>query len=280
MKAAQLLQEAAAILEAAGVDSPRTDARLLLQHALGISHAAMISAAGDEVPPAAESVFRGLLARRAAREPVSRIIGHREFRGLRFAIGPAVLDPRPETELLVEVALAAAPRGAFRFADVGTGSGAIAIAILAERADAHGIAVDISAGALAFAAANAAANGVAARLACLEGDLLEGVPEGLDFVVSNPPYIASDEIGRLEPEVCGHDPIAALDGGSDGLDFYRRLLGQTQRKLVSGGLLHLELGAGQAAAVGDLALAAGWVPQGVHHDLGGVARVASFRRAG
>lgn len=277
MTIAELLREAAALLAAAGVDGPRTDARLLLQHVLGLDHARLISMDGAPVAPEEQERYAALVGRRAAGEPVSRIVGRRSFFGLELRVTPDVLDPRPDTELLVEKALEAAPDGPFAFADIGTGSGAIAIAILAARPGARAFACDISQAALEVARSNAVEAGVGDRVEFVLSDYLSAVPERLDLIVSNPPYIPSAEIGALDREVRLHDPRGALDGGADGLDAYRILLDQGASRLHAGGSMHLELGAGQAADVCALAAGSGWTVAGLARDLGGVERVLSLR---
>jgi release factor glutamine methyltransferase len=270
-----MLAQGAARLAKAGVAQAALDARLLLQAASGRDHAGLI-AAGNE--PAGDEVGRRygpLLARRAAREPVSRILGAREFFGLEFAITSDVLDPRPETELLVETILERLARhdAPLRFADLGTGSGAIAVALLTRLPAANCVATDLSAAALAVARANASRHGVAARLEARLADLLAGIGGPFDFVVSNPPYIRTADIAGLDPEVARFDPALALDGGKDGLDLYRRLFSQLGAHRGSIPLAFLEIGAGQAPDVGEIAHAHGWRATETRRDISGIERV-------
>jgi release factor glutamine methyltransferase len=251
------------------------DARLLMQHASGFDRAALISRENEPASPELVERFRAMVERRAEGEPVSRIVGEKEFFGLRFRVTPAVLDPRPETEVLVDRVLAdqgdrEAPTV---FADIGTGSGAIAVALLANLPSARCVAVDISGDALDVAATNARANGVDERVDLVRGDFLTSLSGSFDFIVSNPPYIVREEIAMLAREVREYDPRAALDGGADGLDAYRVLLAQAGPLLKPGGRLYVEIGAGQAKAIKTLARAGGWHVIDAVTDLGGNERV-------
>lgn len=270
-----LLRDAAQQLGAAGVEGPLRDARLLLGHALGMDAAALIAAEQDQVTPERRSAFADLVARRAAGEPVSRIRGWREFHGLRFAISPAVLDPRPETELLVDEGLKRLPAGG-RVLDLGCGSGCILISLLAERADATGVGVDLSPEALAIAQTNADALGVADRITFVEGGWSAG-GEGFDLIVSNPPYIRADDIVGLAREVKDHDPRLALSGGPDGLGPYREIPRIAARTLRPGGWLGLEFGQGQDEAVMAEMEAAGLTNVAAMADTAGILRVAFGR---
>jgi release factor glutamine methyltransferase len=277
---ARLLSQGETILAGKRVQEARKDARLILQHVLGLDHAAMISASADPVGIPAAARFHGLIARRAGGEPVSRIIGRREFHGLDFVITPAVLDPRPETELLVDRVLAdiVDRNAAIRFADIGTGSGAIAITLLRNLPNAGGIAADISKDALEIASLNAVEHGVASRLELLHSDLFSGLRGQFDLVISNPPYIRRDEIQLLDREVRLNDPVTALDGGPDGLDAYRGILDGALRHLLPHGTLYLELGSGQLDAVSTLARRCGWAVSGSWKDLSGIDRVVALRK--
>ena len=246
------LAEAVRTLTAAGVDTPRLDAELLLAHSLGVTRTQLL--ARDFEPP---PEFSALVARRAEREPLAYLVGSKPFRRLELRLDESVLIPRPETEHVVEAAVAALPRGA-RVVDVGTGSGAIALALKDERPDLDVLGTDVSEAALAVARANAARLGLDVEF--LAGDLL--VPRDADAVVSNPPYVRDDEV--LPPEVL-HEPSLALRAGADGLDVYRQLVPRLRGEWVA-----LEVGAGQAQAVG--ALLDGWRVE-VHRDLAGVERV-------
>lgn len=250
------------------------DARLLLQHVLRLDHAALV--AGDREPVSADAAhaYRALLARRGAGEPVSRILGVRNFFGRDFAVSPEVLDPRADTETLVEAALPLL--GKSRILDLGAGSGAIIVTLLAERPEATGVAVDLSPGALAVTADNARRHGVLPRLGLLEGSWFAPVEGRFDVIVSNPPYIPAGDIEGLDRDVRDFDPHLALAGGADGLDAYRTLAAGAARFLAPGGVVLLEIGAGQAASVTALFAGAGWKPDGQFRDLGGHVRVVKF----
>jgi len=256
-------------LNEAGIDSARLDARVLLGHALGCSPSEVMLRLGDPAPAA----FDGLLDRRAAREPVSRILGRREFWSLDFALTPDTLDPRPDSETLVASAREAFPSAQpCRVLDLGTGSGCLLLAVLSDRPNWSGLGTDISEGAIAAATANAGALGLARRAAFRRGDWDEGIDDVFDLVLSNPPYIPSAEIAGLAPEVTRFDPLRALDGGSDGLDAYRRLAPIAARRLATNGRAIFEHGIGQGDAVAALMGEAGLVPLDRPRDLSGIAR--------
>ncbi|MBI1182466.1 MAG: peptide chain release factor N(5)-glutamine methyltransferase [Alphaproteobacteria bacterium] len=219
--------------------------------------------------------YTALVERRAAREPVSRILGRREFWSLDFALGEAVLDPRPDTETLVRAALDwLVPRGPSRILDLGTGSGCILLALLHERPEDTGAGIDVSPAALGVARRNAASLGLGGRAVFAAGDWLDAVGDGVaDLVVANPPYIAHADLAALEPEVRLFDPAAALDGGGDGLDAYRALSRDLRRVTRPGGAAFLEIGAGQENAVYTLLLKGGAVTVRRHADLAGRVRV-------
>lgn len=241
----------------AGLDGPARDARVLVQAAAGVGAERLL--ANPDRTLDAEAAVRALAfcRRRLAREPVARILGRREFYGRTFEIGPDVLDPRPDTETLVDLALglvreAASAGRRLRILDVGTGSGCIAVTLLAELTTVEVVATDVSAAALTLARRNAAIHGVVDRLDFVLTDVADGIAGPFDLIVSNPPYIAPNVIATLEPEVRCHDPVLALDGGADGLTIYRRLAIVAPRLLVAGGWLAVEVGIAQAGAVEEI----------------------------
>jgi release factor glutamine methyltransferase len=264
-------------LRAAGIEEPEADARLLLGHGLGLDHAGLVAAA-DRALSAEESAATAALAtRRLAREPVARILGGKEFWGLALGLDATTLVPRPETETVVEAALAAIDGDRVRarvtrVADLGTGSGALLLALLSELPQARGIGTDASAGALAVARANARVLGLGPRTLFVRTDFGAALGGGFDLVVANPPYVRTGDIPGLAADVRDHDPHLALDGGADGLDAYRRIAAQAPQLLARDGILVLELGRGQAARVRDLLAAAGLATATIRDDLSGVAR--------
>lgn len=274
------LKEGEAALAQASVAEARLDARLLLQHALGIDHAGLISALNEPESDGLAEKFAELITRRAGGEPVSRITGWREFYGLPIKVTPAVLDPRPDTELIVDRVLAdyRNSAGPVRFADIGTGSGAIALAILANLPASNCVALDISAEALATAGENARQLGLSSRFEPVLSNYLEKAKGTFDFIVSNPPYIPASEIEGLSREVRDHDPEKALCGGRDGLDAYRAILKRAAGHLGPGGRLYLETGAGQCNQVTALGEANKWAVCGVYRDLAGIERVMVLQR--
>jgi release factor glutamine methyltransferase len=260
---------------AAGLEAPEREARLLLKAALGLSDLDLIARAEVSVTPDEASHLGALAAQRAAGEPLARLTGHREFWSLDFTLSPETLVPRPDTETLVEAALDAFPdrNAPLRVLDLGTGSGAILAAILSERPNAFGIGVDLSEGAARQARANLEALGIGTRSAVIVSEWGEALSGRFDLVVSNPPYIASIDIAGLDVEVRAHDPLLALDGGTDGLDAYRAIAKALPRLLAKGGIAVLELGIGQEADVALLLREAGVPPDGqARRDLSGIAR--------
>ncbi|HWL30981.1 MAG TPA: peptide chain release factor N(5)-glutamine methyltransferase [Xanthobacteraceae bacterium] len=266
----------------AALDSPELDARLLVGHALGLDHTGLTLAGERRLDVREARAVSALAERRLAREPVARILGVKEFWGLPLHIDAATLVPRPETETVVEAALAAigdaGPRTrALRIADLGTGSGALLLALLSELPNAEGVGTDTSIAALVAARANAGRAGVSHRARFVACDFGAALGEGFDLVVSNPPYIASGDIAALAPEV-RHDPQRALDGGVDGLDAYRSIAAQVPRVLKAGGHLVVELGIGQAGAVAALFAEAGLASALLYPDLAGIPRALRTRR--
>ena len=278
---AHLVRRTARRLEAAGIGDARLEADLIWTTALGIDRAALYAAFRDT--PSGEEMQRAeaLCERRLNREPVAYLMGTREFYGLPIAVGPGVLIPRPETETVVEQTLALVEGAASPvLADAGCGSGAIAVALAVARPDAVVYALDVAPRALELTALNAQAHGVSERVHVLESDLLAALPRPVHVVAANLPYVMSDEIPLLEPEVSRYEPREALDGGADGLALIRRLLAEADGRLLPGGALVLEMDPRQTAAAGGAAAAC--FP-GAHvraaHDLAGRERVLVVRTA-
>jgi release factor glutamine methyltransferase len=268
------LDGAVTALSASGCETPRLDAELLLAHALGVTRERLLIDDLEVAGPAVR-VFQDFVRRRSIeREPVAYILGRRHFRRLELAVDPRALVPRPETELLVEVALALPPGASVL--DVGTGSGAVALALVDERPDLSVTGSDASADALELARVNGERLGLDVRW--MRADLLDGVPDEFDAVLSNPPYVREGERASLAPEVVRHEPAHALFAGEDGLEVIRRLVAQAgERERVR--LLAVEVGRGQARAVGELMRAAGFPAVRAGRDLAGVERVVVGERA-
>ena len=262
---------------AAGIEEPEADARVLIAHALRLDRARLITQS-DRILEAREMTMIGALAaRRLRREPVARILGRKEFWSLSIAVTPDVLVPRPETETVVEAALDVAGRNGLkmeklRILDIGTGSGALLLALLHELPNATGTGTDISSAALHVARGNAARCGLENRCSFVVCDVAAGTRGPFDLVVSNPPYVARDEIASLAPEVRDYDPHVALDGGEDGLNAYRSIASDARRILAPGGRLIVELGAGQDGPVRALFTKAGLIPGATRRDLAGIPR--------
>ena len=266
------------------IDSAELDVRILVGAALGLDLTGLIASANRLVTPAEAPRLEDLARRRLAGEPVARILGLKEFWGLPLKLSAATLVPRPDTETVVELALEilrAMPDAnrRLRIADIGTGSGAILLALLSELPGACGFGTDISQAALRTASANAAELGLAGRAAFVACDYTAALSDRFDLIVSNPPYIRSAEIGLLATEVRDHDPHRALDGGVDGLNAYRRLIPQAAKLLAPGGALVVEVGHGQSAEVEGLMTAAGLIcKQPAKADLAGVRRAVAGRK--
>jgi len=276
------LAAATTALEAAGVASPRVDAEWLLAGLLGVGRVAVRLDPAGAVPELLAERYGDAVRRRARREPLQRILGWEEFRGLRVRLTDAVLVPRPETEALVEWALALLPaRGGrrLRAVDLGTGSGCIACALAAERPDLDVVAIDVSPAAAAVARENAIALGLAARIMVVAADLLDGVRDlGADLIVSNPPYLPTGLVSGLPPEVQTHEPVVALDGGADGLALVRRIAAIAHRALRASGVLVVETAGGtQVTAAAALLRTADFAQVAVRADLAGVDRFVAGR---
>lgn len=271
---ASLLPAAVAALRSVGVPGPVRDVRLLMAHALAVPADRLSLHLGEPMSDDAAARFEALIARRAARQPVSQIIGRRLFWGRSFVVTPDVLDPRPETETLIAAALTV---DFTRVLDLGTGSGALMLTLLAERPAATGLGVDLSPAALTVARANAAALGLGARVQWQESDWFSAVTGQFDLIVVNPPYIAAAEMPTLDPEVRDWEPHLALTPGGDGLDAYRSIASGICAYLQPGGTLLAEIGPGQGAAVAALFRRAGLTTVNVLSDLDGRDRVTSAR---
>lgn len=279
----ELLRLATGYLEGKGVARPRLDAEVLLAHVLQTERIMLYVHHDRPLQPDEVAAYRTLIIRRGRREPVAYLTGEKEFYGRPFRVDPAVLIPRPETEHLIETALAFAAGGqALRGWDVGTGSGILAVTLAHELPESQWIATDLSSGALAVARANAERHGVAGRIRFVEGDLFAGYEpqDSWDLIVSNPPYLTAQEMAALAPEVrC--EPSLALDGGPDGLAVIRRLIQDGWRFLRPGGLLAFEIGAGQEEACRRLVAETGrYEAVQVTRDHAGHPRVVSCLRAG
>ncbi|HEY4345167.1 MAG TPA: peptide chain release factor N(5)-glutamine methyltransferase [Parvibaculum sp.] len=268
-------------LKQAGIASPELDARLLTRAACGCDEIEMIREPGKRLSEPEEKKLADFETRRLGGEPVSRILGRREFWGLSFRVTPATLDPRPDSETLIETALGL--MGGDKspsILDLGTGTGCLLIALLHERLDAHGIGLDLSQEALEIARQNAVHNHVETRASFRHGVWANGIDERFDLVISNPPYIPAPDIAGLDVEVRDHDPRLALDGGADGLDAYRAIGAALPGLLTPRGHAVIELGQGQDGAVRAIFEGAGLDVSGVVSDLGGIPRalVASLQR--
>lgn len=276
------VSRAASELAASGISAERArfDAEVLARHVLGWDRARYLSERRGNPPVDFGARFGDVVGRRLLHEPVAYIIGTREFWGLEFEVTPAVLIPRPETELVVEAALEAMAGDAPRdIVDVGTGSGCLAVVLATLFTEARVTAIDIAPGALAVARRNAARHGVASRVRFVRTDLLEGISGQADVIVSNPPYVASLAAPALQPEVRDHEPALALFSGPAGLDAIERLLAQAARCLRPGGRLIWEFGFGHEETMRGLISKGGWTLEQLREDLQGIPRVAVVRRA-
>ncbi|MGH6771868.1 peptide chain release factor N(5)-glutamine methyltransferase [Brucella tritici] len=281
MRLDRVMADARTRLRAAGLDTPDLDARLLVEWATGKTRLDLISEPEQLVDSAAIETLSDALDRREKGEPVHRIMGVREFFGLPFRLSAATLEPRPDTEVLVELVIPAletlaGKNSVLELLDMGTGTGAIVISLLHRFEHAHGIGLDMAEGALAMARINAVANGVSDRFAALKSDWFQNVSGLFHLIVSNPPYIPHEDIAELSREVREHDPLAALDGGADGLNFYRALAQKAADHLYKDGMVAVEIGAGQFQDVEALFESAGFSLAGDASDLGGHRRAMLF----
>ena len=265
----------------AGIEEPEVDARALLGHALQLDRAQLLSHSERILDAHEAATISAFAARRLKREPVSRILGRREFWNVMLQLSPDVLDPRPDTETVVEAALDFVVRGGLRMErlrilDIGTGSGALLLALLSELPNALGTGTDISSGG-AWQSRAPMPNATGLQRAALSSPAISrtALPGPFDLIVSNPPYVAHGDIATLAPEVRDYDPAVALDGGSDGLDGYRAIAGDARRLLAPGGRLIVELGAGQEGAVRALFTKAGLTVGKARDDLAGIPRALS-----
>ncbi len=279
---AELLGTARRRLSEAGIEDAALDARLIVEHFSGTTRTDAIARPDQPVAAAAVAAVEAAVARRLAGEPVHRILGFREFYGLRLALSPGTLEPRPDTETLVDAVLpfvraTASRAGTCRILDLGTGTGAIALALLSAVPQAVATGVDISDDALATAARNARALGLADRFSAKKSDWFAEISGRCHAIVSNPPYIPAKEIGALQREVRDHDPRRALDGGADGLDAYRRIAEGAAAHLEPGGIVAVEIGSTQGAEVTRIFAAKGFDLAERRRDLAGNERVLVFR---
>ncbi len=271
---AQCLKLGTAALRQQDVPNPRFDAQLLMSHATGFGRLALLTESERPLSAEEQAAFDAMIERRCKREPVSHIIGRREFWSLDFHVNKHVLDPRPDSETLIAAVLGCIENKAapLSILDLGTGSGCLLLALLSELPNARGTGIDISRPALDVCAANAMALGLSDRVRFLQGDWALGLSGPFNVIVTNPPYITDQDMGSLAPEVARHEPHGALSGGLDGLDAYRRLIPQTPRLLDPNGFIALEIGQGQVESVGALLTDSGLEIDGIHNDLAGIPR--------
>ena len=276
------LAAAEAHLRAAGIEQPRRDARLLLAAAIGERPEVVLGYPERSLSAAQAAILESLLSRRARREPVSRIVGQREFWSLPFRLSSATLDPRPESEILVEAILQhlVGLEENITILDLGTGTGCLLLALLQERPTAAGTGVDKDEAALSIARENAGILGLEDRASFVTGNWASEISGSWQVIVSNPPYIKEADLGLLDPEVRDFDPNLALNGGPDGLVAYRRLIPQAAKLLAPDGVLALEIGQGQGNAVVDLLQQAGLEVDGRFHDLAGIERCLVAKAGG
>jgi release factor glutamine methyltransferase len=280
----EILAEARGRLTVPYIDDPALEARMIVEHFSGISRAAAISSPDRLIPAGALAAIDAALRRRLAHEPVHRIFGHREFYGLDLLLSPETLEPRPDTETLVETMLpivveTVSRKGECRILDLGTGTGAIALALLSKVEQALATGVDISEGALETAALNAGRLGLGEHFTVLRSDWFANIFEQYDAIVSNPPYIATKHIDSLQADVRDFDPRRALDGGEDGLDAYRLISDGAHRCLAAGGTIGVEIGYDQKDAVTGIFQRAGYRLIKAVRDIAGNDRVLMFQES-
>ncbi|MEP6343681.1 MAG: peptide chain release factor N(5)-glutamine methyltransferase [Maricaulaceae bacterium] len=265
-------------LAQAGFETPKLDARILLLSATGLEHADLIVKGGEALTLAQAETFAALVARRLSGEPIDHILGHREFYGRSFKVSKDVLSPRPETEGLIDQALVLyGEESDIKCLDLGTGSGAIILTLLAERPNWTGLGVDLSAAALEIASENAHRHGLEGRVSFLQSSWLDGVDEQFDLIVSNPPYIDKTHMERLSREVKDYDPSLALYGGPDGLEAYRAIINQAPHYLKQNGRLILEIGYDQKQTVSNLLDTGPFTDIDCHMDLAGLDRIITAK---
>lgn len=277
---ADSLKRAILGLQAAKIESASLDARLLLQEALGASREQLLLRMEQPLPAVAAKRFEAFIARRAVREPVAKIIGRKEFWGMEFEVTHDTLDPRPDSETLIEAVLAALKdrQKSYEILDLGTGTGCLSLALLKELPNAKVKAVDCSEAALSVAKINARNLGLEQKIQFTYSRWFENVDGLFDIMVSNPPYIPTADIERLTPEVAAYDPHVALDGGIDGLSAYRELLKEAPNKLAAKGILAVEIGMGQHVAVAQIASSAGLGQAEMFKDLAGITRCLLWKK--
>lgn len=278
-KISETLAIAARLLADAGITGARRDAQILLSHVTGLTRVQILTEPDAPLAAEARIQFEKLIERRANREPVSHLVGLREFWSHSFIVNGAVLDPRPDSEILIDAVLAHCPEkdATLSILDLGTGSGCLLLSLLSERPRATGIGVDISSAALAIADRNAERLGLAARAHFVCCDWNAAIGGLFDIVICNPPYIAKADISQLEPEVASFEPRLALEGGDDGLAAYRRLLPEFHQILAPSGIAVVEFGAGQCESVSGILRESGFTSLGIHRDLGDIDRCIVFR---
>jgi len=276
----QALDEAARRLQLAGIERPRAEARLLAGHALGLTIEQVVGSDTNILSGDQAFAIERLVQLRESRQPMAQVLGYREFYGRRFAVTADVLTPRPDSETLIDAVLRRVPERSspLEILELGVGSGCLLLSLLAELPRARGTGIEISPKALAVAGGNAEALRLADRVTLQAGDWSAAANGPFDVIVSNPPYIPHAEIAALEPEVARYEPALALDGGKDGLDYYRRLAVDLDRLLAPGGFVVLEIGFGQADDVAAILAASGFGAIERHRDLGGIERCLQAAR--